>query len=217
VKHDPDKHRRRSIRLKNYDYTHVGAYFVTICTSNRECLFGEIAGGEMRLNEWGKVVGEEWTCSSDIRKEIELDEFVVMPNHMHGIVIISDVVGAHGRAPLQKNEIKRFYRRPRSLSSFIAGFKSAVTKHINERRGTLGISVWQRNYYEHIIRSETALNTIRRYIRYNPSMWLHDEDNPASRRLAPEPRKRLLSGVYGFSEEESEFIVSHGIEYRSCQ
>ncbi len=106
MKYDPDRHHRRSVRLKGYDYAQPGAYFITICTQNRECLFGEIVDGEMHLNEFGEIVRAEWFRSAEIRAEIELhpNEFVVMPNHVHGIVwIVSDddeySVGAHGRAP----------------------------------------------------------------------------------------------------------------------
>ena len=107
--YDPNKHHRRSIRLKGYDYTQPGAYFITICTQNRECLFGDVVDGEMRLDACGVIVREEWFRSAEIRREIALwpDEFVVMPNHIHGIVWITDQrdvagpnVGAHGRAPL---------------------------------------------------------------------------------------------------------------------
>jgi REP element-mobilizing transposase RayT len=151
---------------------------VTICAHSQECLFGEIIDGEMRLNAYGEVVEEEWLRSAEIRSEIELDAFVVMPNHLHGIVIIMDhihlqsdpMVGAHGRAPLR--------REPRSLGSFIAGFKSAVTKRINSLRGTPGAPVWQRNYYEHIIRDEHDLACIREYIATNPLRWDQDTENP---------------------------------------
>jgi REP element-mobilizing transposase RayT len=170
---------RRSIRLKGYDYSQAGAYFVTICTHKRDFLFGEVVDGEMRANEFGCVVSKEWFGSADIRAEIKLypDEFVVMPNHIHGIVWILDHVGAtgprvgaHGRAPLQ--------RPPRSLGAFVAGFKSAVTKRINMMRGTPGAAVWQRGYYEHIIRDDESLNRIREYILQNPLRWHLDLENP---------------------------------------
>jgi REP element-mobilizing transposase RayT len=126
MRYDPDRHHRRSIRLRGYDYRQPGAYFVTIVTQDRACLFGEVVGEEMHLNELGKIVWEEWFRSAEIRQEIELlpDEFVVMPNHVHGIVwIVESPVGAHGRAPLHHAPLQRL---PRSLASFIAGFKSAT-------------------------------------------------------------------------------------------
>lgn len=168
---------RRSIRLKGYDYSQAGAYFVTLCTHNRECLFGKIVDGEMRLNELGHIVCEEWLRSAEIRPEIMLDAFVVMPNHLHGIVIFTPV-GAHGRAPLPSPSPQPPHRKPRSLGSFIAGFKSVVTKRINQTRQTPGIPVWQRNYYEHIIRNQESLARIRRYIADNPAKWDVDPENP---------------------------------------
>lgn len=197
------KYKRRSIRLINYDYSQSGAYFITICTHNREFLFGEIINGEMQLNELGKIVRNEWFRSTNIRNEIELyeNEFVVMPNHIHGIVWIVDIekniVGATGGSPggsplqLSLSNKKSLYHqsqspqqieRPhgplkKSLSSFVAGYKSAVTKQINQKRQTPGIPVWQRNYYEHIIRNDDELNKIRQYIINNPLNWETDENN----------------------------------------
>jgi len=172
--YNPEIHHRRSIRLRNYDYSQPGAYFVTVCSWNKECILGDIVNGEMHLNEYGQVVSDEWHRSAEIRKEIELDTFVIMPNHLHGIVFINSVapfnVGANGRSPLQMT--------PKSISSFVAGFKSSVTKQINQFRNTLGKPVWQRNYYEHIIRDEKELNKIREYIVNNPIQWELDTENP---------------------------------------
>ena len=171
--HDLKKHHRRSIRLKDYDYSQSGAYFITICTYNKECLFGEIVDSQTHLNKFGWVISEEWLRSIKLRQEIELDEFVIMPNHIHGIVIIIESnVGATGRSPLLKGP------KPKSIGAFVAGFKSAVTKRINSIRGTPGMPVWQRNYYEHIIRSEKDLQNITDYIEANPSLWDEDDNNP---------------------------------------
>jgi REP element-mobilizing transposase RayT len=170
---------RRSIRLKEYDYSQAGAYFVTICTNNRECLFGEIMGGKMVLNKLGEIVEEEWEISSRIRSEIELHSFVIMPNHIHGIMVIRDhrSVGATGRSPLHA-----FHRTlpPKSLGAFVAGFKSSDTKKINHLRATPGQPVWQRNYYEHVIRNEIDLEEIEEYIQNNHLKWLEDENHPAN-------------------------------------
>ena len=189
--YDPARHQRRSIRLKGYDYTQAGAYFVTLCVQGRECLFGTITAGEMILNELGQIVYEEWKRSSEIRREMELDEFVVMPNHMHGILWIleSDDVRAHGRAPQpggapivradgRPPQRQPPQRAPKSLGSFVAGFKSAATKRINEQRGMPGAPVWQRNYYEHIIRNDADLQRIREYIVNNPLKWDLDQLHP---------------------------------------
>ncbi len=190
MKYDPNKHHRRSIRLKGYDYSQAGAYFVTICAYNRECLFGEIVDGKMALNELGEIVREEWIYSTKIRNEIKMDEYVVMPNHIHGIVIIKDVdnvpVGVTGRSPLQRRSPLRQDDRhphgpkPKSIGSFIAGFKSVVTKRINELRKLPGASVWQPNYYDHIIRDEKEYYKIKNYIKNNPAQWIEDKNNPNS-------------------------------------
>ncbi len=185
-----EKHYRRSIRLKEYDYSHTGAYFVTICAYNGESLFGKIIDGKMQLNEFGWVINEEWLRSNNLRKEIELDEFVVMPNHLHGIVFITESnVGATGRSPLPKGP------KPKSIGAFIAGFKSAATKSINKIRATPGMPVWQRNYFEHIIRNEESLNRIREYILANPLTWRLDRENP--RREGDDEFDRWFEGQYG--------------------
>ncbi len=168
---------RRSIRLSNYDYASRGVYFVTICTHDRQKLFGYIADGVMRINDIGGIVCQEWLRSEHIRCEIQMDEWVVMPNHMHGIVIINNnTVGATGRSPLHDSHQPRGPAK-RSLGSLIAGFKSVATKRINELRGLPGVPVWQRNYYERIIRNESELNRIRQYILDNPRNWGNDELN----------------------------------------
>jgi REP element-mobilizing transposase RayT len=179
-----DVRRRRSIRLQGYDYSQAGAYFVTACAHNRECLFGSIENGIVTLCECGGIVQTEWIKTAEIRSEVTLDAFVVMPNHFHAILFIDNgsvgaqvvvahtAVGAHGRAPLQ--------RSPKSLGSLMAGFKSAATKRINETRNSPGIPVWQRNYYERVIRNEEELNAIRQYIIDNPARWTEDRNHPAN-------------------------------------
>src|SRR5258706_12910393 len=130
----PDGKHRRSIRLQDYDYALAGAYFITIVAKDRQCLFGEIVDGQIQLNDCGQIVQDEWEKSAQIRQEIELDAFVVMPNHIHGIVVITLETGrATGRSPLQSGPAKR------SLGAFVAGFKSVVTKRINMTRGLASI------------------------------------------------------------------------------
>jgi REP element-mobilizing transposase RayT len=165
---------RRSIRLPEYDYSGPGLYFVTICTDGRRCLFGEIVGQRMTLNESGRLVESCWREIPDHFSHIDLDDFVVMPNHLHGIVGIAEPVGAtHGSPPGTA-------RGPthRSLGAIIGTFKTAVAQRINRLRRTTGVSVWQRNYYEHIIRNERALDAIRQYIAENPRRWGEDGENP---------------------------------------
>lgn len=194
--YDPARHHRRSIRLKGYDYTQPGAYFITLCTQNREHLFGAVVEGEMRLNAWGKIAREEWFTTARLRPYVRLDEreFVVMPNHVHGIIWIVDddddgdnvggntIVGAQRRcAPtVATTTIQSINVAPGSLGAIVRAFKSAVTQRINAARGTPGAPVWQRNYYERIVRDETALANIRAYILANPLRWTGDRENPAT-------------------------------------
>ena len=175
---DQERHRRRSIRLRHYDYSRAGTYYVTICTDGRKLLFGEVIDDDVKLNELGRITAEEWLKSAQVRSEIELDTWVVMPNHVHGIVMITNR-GRGGRpvAPTGAGGL-----RSSSLGALIAGFKSAATRRINATRGTLGASVWQRNYYEHVIRDESALNRVRQYIADNPARWSEDPENPAVNR-----------------------------------
>ncbi len=155
-------------------------YFVTICIHGRECVFGDVVEGTVRLNDRGQIAYQEWQKSAEVRDEIELDTFVVMPNHIHGIVIINGAaVGATGRSPGRSGP------RKRSLGAFVDGFKSAVTKRINNLRGTPGIVMWQRNYYEHIIRDAESLTRIRQYIVDNPARWDFDRENPRATVPAP--------------------------------
>jgi len=179
--YNPAHHHRRSIRLPAYDYTQPGAYFLTVVTHQRQCLFGEVVDGQVLVSAYGEAVRQEWLRSTQIRREIQLDAFVVMPNHIHGIVIIGgQTVGAHGRAPPGRAPPGRapLHRSPLSLGSFVAGFKSAVTKRINEIRATPGLPVWQHNYYERVIRNEEELRQIRQYIIDNPAQWDDDLENP---------------------------------------
>ncbi|MFA5352968.1 MAG: hypothetical protein WC291_01955 [Thermodesulfovibrionales bacterium] len=178
VRYDPATHHRRSLRLKGYDYSQEGAYFITICAhSRRDCLFGEIVRDEMILNECGTIVRDEWLKTSEIRSEIHLGEYVIMPNHFHGIVIIvmHNPVGAYGHTPLQHTPL----RSPsHTIGAMIRGFKSGVTKGINAMRQTPGRPVRQRNYYEHIIRSEADYSRIAEYIVNNPRQWPQDSLHP---------------------------------------
>jgi len=182
VTYDRERHHRRSIRLKGYDYAQPGAYFITICTQDRACLFGEVADGEMRLNEMGQVVCECWSAIPEHFSNGVLDAFVVMPNHVHGIVVIVDGRGTACRAPTEQ------FGRPitGSVPTIIRSFKSAVTRRINALRGTPGAPVWQRNYFEHIIRNDESLNRIRQYITDNAARWAFDRENPTAIHPGPE-------------------------------
>ncbi|HEY9639693.1 MAG TPA: transposase [Coleofasciculaceae cyanobacterium] len=183
MKYNPDKHYKRSLRLKGYDYSSPGAYFITICAHQRQCLFGAVMNGEMQLSEYGQIASNEWLRSQDIRQEINFDAWVIMPNHIHAIVLIqtSDLPQHPVGAPLPSGAPLRHgiaYRRPRSLSSFVAGFKSTTTQQINIMRNAPGTPVWQRNYYEHIVRNEASLECLRQYIHNNSLSWQEDQLHP---------------------------------------
>ena len=208
-----NKYRIKSNRMPDWDYAGNGIYFITMVTQNREWLFGNIKNSEMFLSDFGKIAEQEWYKSFEIRNELILDEFVIMPNHLHTIVIIKKtdgmdgshglhgfpgfpVVETHGRASLQSQQ-SQFYRKPKSLSSFIAGYKSAVTTQINnwidnheKTHGRASLpdvindyvlqkynrknKLWQPNYHDHIIRNNDEYWPIKNYIKNNPNNWSDD-------------------------------------------
>lgn len=195
--YNPIVHHRKSIRLKDYDYSQAGRYYVTIVTQGRECVFGEIAVGEVALNEAGRMVMKWWNELPNKFPTITLGEFVVMPNHFHGIIIIHENVGAdlrvcpgertatgageqidsgaHTGAPLP---------RPRTpLSQIVQWFKTMTTNEY--LRGVKQFKwppfegkLWQRNYYEHIIRNQRDYERIAHYMAVNPAKWDTDTENP---------------------------------------
>lgn len=171
--------KRKKLRLPDYDYSQEGWYFVTICVKDRKCLFGEVVNGEMVLNEVGKIVDREWNKTSEIRKNVSLDVCIVMPNHIHGIIIIeSQNVGVCRWQTRTKRGLES-----QSIGSLINHFKSACTKQIKiffpEKFEQPLETIWQRNYYEHVIRNEKSLNEIQNYILNNPLKWEYDKENPA--------------------------------------
>ncbi len=172
MKFDKGKHHRRSIRLKNYDYSQGGAYFVTICTFNKECLLGNILDAKVQLSEIGKVVADYWRWLGQQYDYIYLDEWILMPNHLHGIIVITGQCKGGARTAPTKGD----KRKP--LGRLIGAFKTVSAKRINDMRKSVAAPVWQRNYYEHIIRNEMKLNSIREYIVNNPFKWDEDEENP---------------------------------------
>ena len=180
MKFNPEKHYRRSIRLHNYDYS-AGTYFVTICSKDRECLLGDIIDHKMELNEYGRIVERYWINITNHYPYVYLDEYIIMPNHLHGILIIKNDldnrVGVQNFEPLQRIKNNKFQHIiPKSLGSIIRGFKIGVTKWF--RKNTEIYIFWQRNYYEHIVYNEEELGRIRRYISNNPYKWTEDKDNP---------------------------------------
>jgi len=165
--------RRKIIRLKGYNYSQPGAYFITVCTKDRMHLYGEVDGEEMLVNRIGQIVEGCWNELPDHYPNVQLDEFAVMPNHVHGIIILLDhTVGATSRRP----EIGAGRLRP-YLGNVVAYFKYQSTKRINEFHNTPGATVWQRGYFDHIIRDERSLTRIREYIASNPQRWSLDAEN----------------------------------------
>ncbi|MFH1503824.1 MAG: transposase [Candidatus Omnitrophota bacterium] len=184
---------RKQIRLKNYDYSLNGYYFINLCSNNRKNIFGEIVNNEnsvgangcwpdtcypdnntvkIKLNKFGLIVDEELKNTENIRQEIKLGQYVIMHNHLHCIIIIQrNLTGGQPSAPTDN------INRKQTLSSFVSGFKSVVTKRINTLRDTPKKPVWQRSFYDRIIRSERSLNAIREYISNNPENWKRDIDN----------------------------------------
>ncbi len=182
--YNPAIHHRRSIRLKGYDYSREGAYFITICTQNREFLFGEIVDGNMVLNDAGQMIETVWAEMPNYYKGIDIDIFQIMPNHFHGIIMIvgatprgcPDRTGqAQGPAPTNARAL--------SLPDAVHRFKTLTTKRYTDgvkqnNWPPFNKKLWQRNYYEHIIRDDESLNRIREYIINNPLKWDMDKNNP---------------------------------------
>ncbi len=201
MKYNPEIHKRKSIRLKGYDYSQAGLYFITICCDNRICRFGQIDNNEMILNEYGIIAYNEWQKLSERFQNFELDVFQIMPNHMHGIIALNIPVGAgftpaHNAADAQNTDahnaandhntpaairagaIRAGASPAPTVSDIVGAYKSLVSngclgiyKSKNETMGKL----WQRNYYEHIIRNEQSYQNISNYILNNPAKWQEDK------------------------------------------
>lgn len=186
-KYNPNIHHRRSIRLKGYDYAQAGLYFITICCQDRICRFGRVENGKMILNEYGIIARDEWLKTPEIRQNIALGAYVIMPNHIHGIIHLSGRGELHSpnmtntpntsesHSPeMHRGEFNSPLRSPsQTVGAIVRGYKSSVTKQL----GTLGFTekLWQRNYYEHIIRNEQSYQTISDYIINNPVKWQDDK------------------------------------------
>ena len=191
-----NKYRIASHRLPNWDYSNSALYFITLVAQNRDCILGEIVNDEMILSSFGVIVKKEWEQSFEIRSELFLDEYIIMPNHIHAIVALEKMgdiaVETHGRASLHDRASDypethgrvSLHRKPKSISSFVAGFKSRVSTIINNYIDDNELNIpkynktnrfFQPNYYDHIIRSAQSLENIRNYIVNNPLNWKNDE------------------------------------------
>ncbi|MFC2133425.1 transposase [Bacteroidota bacterium] len=185
------KYKRKSIRLKDFDYSEGNWFYVTVCTHQHKLLFGDISKGKMQLNKFGFLAQKEWNKTKEIRDNIDLDYYVIKPNHLHGILIIThkseqcrdeNSRGVSQYKNISENECRGTGHRAPTIEQFgkpvsgslptvIRSFKATVTKQINELRKTPGKPVWQRNYFERIIRNEAELFNIRNYILNNPYKW----------------------------------------------
>lgn len=168
--------RRQSIRLKDYDYSASGAYFVTICTYERACLLGDVIEEQVHFSEFGRIVSDVWNRLPEHYGNLELDAFVVMPNHVHGIMLLDDEQRAGSKLRFDKPAPTHA-----ALSEIVRAFKTFSSRACNAVRGTTGKPFWQRSFYEHIIRDEVSLNKIREYILSNPASWSTDKENPGER------------------------------------
>jgi putative transposase len=190
-----NKYRISSHRKLGWDYSSEAMYFITIVTQNRECNLGDILENKVTLSEWGRIVQEEWLNSFEIRDELFLDEYIIMPNHIHAIIVlinpvrISKSVNDHINFPCipsfhsRKSDNQEFLRKPKSISSFVAGFKSAVNTKIDDDIDAKGLNIpkynkhnhfFQPNYHDHIIRNDAEYQRIKRYIIENPKKWPQD-------------------------------------------
>ncbi|MEP6646678.1 MAG: transposase [Saprospiraceae bacterium] len=166
MKYNPRFHHRRSMRLRGYNYAKAGSYFVTAVCKNRQPIFGEIQSGKMILSEFGQIAFDNWYQTPLIRPNVELGEFVVMPDHIHGIINIKENRG------LQKLPANPVFKSPsQTLGAILRGFMASVTSKINSKRNSHGEKVWQRNYNDKVIRNKWSYFMISKYIRHNPKKW----------------------------------------------
>lgn len=173
MKFDPNRRNRRSIRLAEYDYTQPGAYFITTCSWQRQCLFGDINHDQIQLSRYGEVVKFNWFNLTRVYPHVNLDAFVIMPNHLHGIIILTEQVITGGAAELNTS------RKCHGLPEIVRGLKTFSARRINQLRNQRGVPVWQRGYYEKVIGNEQSLQNIREYIVNNPLGWEKDEMHPS--------------------------------------
>ena len=176
---DPSRHHhRRSYRLAEHDYAAGGTYFVTICTYQRRCVLGGVRDGAMVLSALGRLVESACRSSAETRREIDLDEFVIMPNHFHGLVVVREPEEAV--LPYGPTDGRGFHSPKRSLGSFVRGFKATATARARELTGDPDLKLWQDSYYERVMRNERESAIRRQYIIENPMRWADDDNNPAN-------------------------------------
>lgn len=170
---------RRTIRLRGYDYSQEGWYFITICTKYFQEVFGKIIDGKFYASKWGEIVEQCWKQTPIIRPNVEVDVFQIMPNHLHGIIVIGSKKQAPdtGGFPDTNSEPAKFEYENKSIGAIIRGFKGSVTNQIQKLEGVDALELWHTNYYEHIIRDSKSLEAIRNYILQNPTKWQADKEH----------------------------------------
>ena len=176
---NPNWPQRRALRLRHHDYRDPGAYFVTICTHQRKCIFGSIPDTIFEPSSLGTIVANCWARLPDHYPNLSLDSFVIMPNHVHGLIFLTETPPRH------------------PLSEIIRGFKTFSAKRINQKRHASGIPVWQRGFHEHVVRKDKTLDRIREYIQTNPARWAIDQENPSVTRAGHRPAPTSDSGSVG--------------------
>jgi len=182
--HAAKPRRRNALRLRGFDSASPGAYFVTVCTHRKACILGSVVDGESRPSATGKIVAAGWQELPDHYPSLEPDSMVVMPNHIYAIVFLPGPVGAGLRpapTPHEGSSEGRGEGRRVTFSEVLRAFKSHSARRINIVRGTPGAPVWQRGFYEHVVRNEADLDRIRRYIEGSPQRWAEDDENPSPR------------------------------------
>ena len=208
-------YRRNSLRLKGYDYSQVGGYFVTICAAGRRCIFGEVVEGRIRLSEIGRIVELCWRNISTHFPNTKVDTFQIMPNHVHGIVKIKEhsCRGVQLNAPTG-NHFSGISPRKNTLGVIIRTFKGAVTSEVRKTRKAHVESIWQRSFYDHIIRDDVDHFFVERYIELNPIMWELDADNPKIREVSIQALRNTLREKYGLDGSPLERAIEYESGYR---
>jgi putative transposase len=220
MSYDPEKHNRHSIRMRGYDYSSPGKYFVTICVQYRECLLGNVINGEMNLNDAGRMVEKWWQEIARKFPLVDLDEHITMPNHFHGIIEIVDRRMREKDLLLDGKTIDHISQvmsglpeKSAPLPEILRWFKTMTTNEYIRGVKQFGWprfegKLWQRNYYEHTVVSLKSLRNIRHYIRMNPAMWPFDRDNLNAITSDREQIGAFLSDKFSLTEEEFDFIIS---------
>ncbi len=213
--------RRNSLRLKGYDYSQPGEYFVTVCTKDRKCVLGEVMSEKVRFSEVGKIVGECWHTIPDHFPNTKVGAFQIMPNHVHGIIQIKENTRRGEVSSPKKEDSPKSGKgdetsplRKISLGDVVAYFKYQATKQINQMSGTFGKKVFQRNYHDHVIRDDIDHYFVERYIELNPIMWELDADNPKTREMSIETLKKTLLEEHALNGVLLERVIEFEMDYR---